>query len=194
LVKKPTKPRAKPVAKADALVKKPTKPRAKPVAKAKTTVTPKIDALKPTRAKSRTKAKAAPQKIEDARGLAMAIVEAAWARNAFETRLLDVKNVASFTDIMVILSGRSDRQVSAIATEIEKVLKTKGVLPIGVEGRRGGTWILLDYGAVVVHVFEKTTRLYYELEKLWSEGVEIPVTEPVWVQEFTRMEGGDTTW
>ncbi len=126
----------------------------------------------------------------DARALAMAILEAAWSKNAFGTRVLDVSRVASFTDIFVILSGRSDRHVLAIADAIETGMKEKGVRPIGVEGRRAGTWVLLDYGDVIVHVFETATRDFYDLERLWSDAEEVAVTEPPWVQEFARMEAG----
>jgi len=126
--------------------------------------------------------------------LAMAITEAAWSKNAYDTRVLDVSNIASFTDMFVILSGRSDRHVIAISAEIEKALKTKRILPSGVEGRQSGTWILMDYGDVVVHVFEKSVREFYELEKLWTDAVEIPVTEPQWVKDFERMENQPETW
>jgi len=171
----------------------PAAKKATPAAKKATAVGKKpagVDALKPSRGSAKTKV---PPK-GDSKALALAIVEAAWARNAFDTRILDIREVASYADMLVILSGRSDRQVSAIATEIEKTMKSRGVQVLGVEGRSGGTWILLDFGSVVVHVFEKQTRLYYDLEKLWSEGTEIPVTEPVWVQEFARIEGGDADW
>ncbi|NOZ01352.1 MAG: ribosome silencing factor [Deltaproteobacteria bacterium] len=131
---------------------------------------------------------------KDPKTLAMAITEAAWSKNAYDTRVLDVSNIASFTDMFVILSGRSDRHVIAISAEIEKALKTKRILPSGVEGRQSGTWILMDYGDVVVHVFEKSVREFYELEKLWTDAVEIPVTEPQWVKDFERMENQPETW
>lgn len=131
-----------------------------------------------------------PHPFPDAKTLATAILEAAWSKNAYATRVLDVSRVASFTDVFVILSGRSDRHVLAISEAIEAGLKEKGVRPIGVEGRRAGTWILMDFGDVVVHVFEQGTRDFYDLERLWSDAAEVPVTEPPWVQEFARMEAG----
>jgi ribosome-associated protein len=131
-----------------------------------------------------------PAPLDDPRTLALAIADAAWAKNAYGTRILDVGKLVSYTDVFVILTGRSDRHVMAVADAIQEAMKAKGVAPIGVEGRQAGTWILLDFGSVVVHVFEKTTRDYYDLEKLWSDAVAVPVTEPAWVQEFARVETG----
>lgn len=131
-----------------------------------------------------------PHPFADAKALALAVAEAAWSKNAFATRVLDVSRVATFTDVFVIVSGRSDRHVQAISEAIETGMKEKGVRPIGVEGRRAGTWILMDFGDVVVHVFEQGTRDFYDLERLWSDAEEVPVTEPPWVQEFARMEAG----
>lgn len=134
---------------------------------------------------------ALPEAFKDPTTLTMAILEAAWTKNAYGTRVLNVSKLVSYTDVFVILTGRSDRHVQAIADAIEEIMKEKGVTPTGVEGRQANTWILLDFGSVVVHVFEKTTRDYYELEKLWSDAETIPVTEPEWVLEFARMEEAD---
>ena len=131
-----------------------------------------------------------PEPLDDPKTLAMEILEAAWSKNAYQTRVLDVARVVNYTDIFVILSGRSDRQVVAIAEAIEAAFKARGIIPLGTEGRQAGTWMLLDFGSVVVHVFEKAAREYYDLEHLWSDAVPIEVTEPTWVQEFTKMEAG----
>ena len=131
-----------------------------------------------------------PEPLDIPRNLAMAILEAAWSKNGYQTRLLEVGGQVSYTDMFVLLTGRSDRHVLAIADAIQAALKEKGIVPLGVEGRQAGTWVLLDFGSVVVHVFEKTTRDYYDLEKLWAEAQPIPVVEPAWVQEFARVEKG----
>jgi ribosome-associated protein len=129
--------------------------------------------------------------MRDSSSLTRAALQAAWSKNAFETRVLDVGRLASFTDMFVILSGRSDRHVLAIADAVETDLKKQGLLPMGVEGRQGGTWVLLDYGSVVIHVFEKGTRAFYDLERLWSDAEVVPVEEPSWVTEFARMESSE---
>lgn len=118
----------------------------------------------------------------------MAIAQAAWSKNAYQTRIFDVRKLVDYTDIFVILTGRSERQVAAIADAIEAGLKAQGAAPAGIEGRKSATWILLDFGSVVVHVFEKATREYYDLDRLWADALVVEVEEPAWVQDFARME------
>lgn len=127
---------------------------------------------------------------DDPETLAAAILEAAWSKNGFRSRVLNVGNLVSYTDLFVILSGRSDRHVLAIADAIEVAMKARGVTPIGVEGRQAGSWVLLDFGSVVVHVFDPQTRDFYDLERLWSDATPVPVTEPQWVREFEEREAG----
>lgn len=69
----------------------------------------------------------------------------------------------------MICSARSTRQAQGIADHLAEGLRDHGVKPLGVEGRREGHWILIDYGDVVVHIFHETTRRFYDLESLWSE-------------------------
>ncbi len=80
------------------------------------------------------------------------------------------------TDYFVIASGSNDRQVHAIADGIERRLREAGLRAVGREGEREGTWILLDFGEIVVHVFQPEEREFYRLEKLWGdvERVELP--------------------
>jgi ribosome-associated protein len=83
--------------------------------------------------------------------------------------VLEIGELTSFADAFVLLSGGSDRQVRAIADQIEKKLKEVGSPPIGIEGLRQGRWVLLDCNEVVVHVFESEARELYALERLWSD-------------------------
>ena len=126
--------------------------------------------------------------LQDPQTLAMTILDAAWSKNAYQTRIYDVRKLVDYTDLFVILTGRSERQVAAIADAVEADLKARGAAPAGVEGRKTATWILLDFGSVVVHVFEKGTREYYDLDRLWADAPVIEVEEPAWVLDFTRME------
>jgi ribosome-associated protein len=76
-------------------------------------------------------------------------------------------------DFFVIASGRSDRQVQALAGAIVDELRDAGVRPIGVEGKASARWVLLDYGSVIVHVFAPEEREYYGLERLWGKAAQV---------------------
>ena len=97
-------------------------------------------------------------------------------RKAIDPVIIEVANLSSFTDYFLICSGNSDRQVQAIASHIEDKMRKQGIFPLGVEGKREGRWILLDYGDVIIHVFYQPAREFYDLERLWSEAprVELP--------------------
>jgi len=94
-------------------------------------------------------------------------------RKAIDLVILEVTNLSSFTDYFLICSGNSDRQVQAIASHIEEKMAKQGIHTLGVEGKREGRWILLDYGDVIVHVFYQPVREFYDLERLWSEAPRI---------------------
>jgi ribosome-associated protein len=96
-------------------------------------------------------------------------LEALSALKAVQVELLDVREVASFTDYMIFASGSSRRHVSAIAESVVEAAEAAGQPPVGVEGEDVGEWVLVDLGDVVVHVMLPDVRLYYELEKLWGE-------------------------
>jgi ribosome-associated protein len=96
-------------------------------------------------------------------------LEAALGRKAEDILVLDVRGLTSIADYFIICSGRSNRQVSAIAEHIERFLKKNKVRPISVEGKREGHWVLMDYGDVLIHVFFEDTRRFYDLEGLWSD-------------------------
>jgi ribosome-associated protein len=96
-------------------------------------------------------------------------VEAALGRKAEALCVLDLRELASFTDFFVIAHGNSSRQNTAVAEGIEAALKPTGLRPISIEGRESADWVLLDYGSIVVHVFSKAAREHYALEKLWGD-------------------------
>jgi ribosome-associated protein len=87
---------------------------------------------------------------------------------ALDLTFLDVRHLTTLTDTMVIASGRSDRHVKAIGSEVVAKCKKAGYRPIGVEGQQSGEWVLVDLGDVVVHVMLPRVREFYNLEKLWD--------------------------
>ena len=96
-------------------------------------------------------------------------LHAASEKKALDPVVLDLREVATFTDYFVITSGTNERQVQAIADEIFERLKKAGTLAARIEGRQTAEWILLDYGDFVVHVFDEKARRFYDLERLWRE-------------------------
>jgi len=101
-------------------------------------------------------------------------------KKAFDVRLLEVKGLSSLTDYLVLASGRSDRQVQAIAEAVRVGLKDDHQAPpMAVEGMSEGRWVLLDFGDVMVHVFQEPVRLFYDLDGLWQEARQLPVDEKI---------------
>ena len=98
-------------------------------------------------------------------------------KKATELVLLEMRGITTFTDYFLICSGKSDRQVQAIAQSIADVLETEGLKPLGLEGTREGRWILMDYGDVVAHVFLDPVRRFYDLEGLWMDAPRIGFQE-----------------
>jgi ribosome-associated protein len=100
-------------------------------------------------------------------------VKASRAKKAEEILVLDLREISTFTDFFVIMTGNSSRQNVAIYESIEQELKKGKLAPIGVEGKEHAEWILMDYGSFVVHVFSKSAREYYSLEKLWGDAPKV---------------------
>jgi ribosome-associated protein len=96
-------------------------------------------------------------------------LHAAGEKKAIEPVVLDLREIASFTDYFVIVSGANERQVQALSDAIYETLKKAGEPAVRVEGYKTAEWILLDYGDFVVHVFEQKARKFYDLERLWRE-------------------------
>ena len=112
-----------------------------------------------------------PISMDAAEALAQArrIVALAEDKKASDIVLIDVSALTSIADYFVICSGSSERQLGAIADGVVEGMKEDGVLPLGREGAAGAHWVLIDFGAVIVHVFAPPERDYYQLEKLWAD-------------------------
>jgi ribosome-associated protein len=123
----------------------------------------------------RAAARAAARIDEESQRTAVAAARAALEKKAEDVVVLDLRGVSGYTDFLVIGSGGSDRQLEAIAESVEKELTTNGHRVIGSEGQRGGRWVLLDFGDVVMHVFHGEERAHYDLEGLWADAPRIEV-------------------
>jgi len=87
---------------------------------------------------------------------------------AIDVVVFEVSKLTSISDYMIIASGKSKRQVAALADKVVEAAKKNGVTPLGVEGKTEGEWVLVDLGDIIVHIMYPETREYYQLEKLWS--------------------------
>lgn len=114
--------------------------------------------------------------IPDTDSRARDAVSAALDRKAQDLRVLHLGRVTDFTDYFLICSGTSDRQVQAIADAIQERLRAEKVRPLHVEGYNRAQWVLLDYGDLVVHVFQEEPRRFYALERLWGDAPDVTDT------------------
>jgi ribosome-associated protein len=97
-------------------------------------------------------------------------LSAADDKKARDLLVLDISRIASFASYFLLCTGDSSRQMQAIADEIQKKLKESGILVSHVEGYQNSEWILLDYFDLVIHVFSREAREFYDLERLWRDG------------------------
>jgi ribosome-associated protein len=104
---------------------------------------------------------------------------AAESKKALEVRVLDLRDISSFTNNFVVCSGTNTRQIQAIADEVEAQLRKHGERPLGIEGYDKADWVLADYGDFVVHIFSQQAREFYDLERLWRNAREIEVPSEV---------------
>lgn len=112
---------------------------------------------------------------DHARALLAIAVSAAEDKQAEDLVALDISEPLPFADIFLLASGRNERQVMAIAAEVEDRLTESGAKPLRREGRAEGRWILLDFGDLVVHVFHSDERVFYSLERLWNDCPVLPI-------------------
>lgn len=109
----------------------------------------------------------------DSKTKSLLCLQAAIEKKALDPVLLEMRGISSVTDYFLICTGKSDRQVQAIARSIEETLEKKGIRPLGQEGFLHGKWILMDYNDVVVHIFLEPVRKFYDLEGIWSDATRI---------------------
>ncbi len=97
-------------------------------------------------------------------------------KKAAELKIIKIEDISSLGDYFVLATGTSNTHVHALSDELEFQLKQEGIYPHHVEGHRSNSWILLDYGPVVVHVFTPESREFYDLDRLWQDGDPVDIS------------------
>lgn len=110
------------------------------------------------------------------------------SKKATDIMAINIENVSVLSRYFLLASGTSTTQVSALADELDMKLSEKGISPLRVEGAQSAMWIILDYGEVMVHIFHRETRVFYNLERLWADGGVIPAE-----QLLGAGNGGDSS-
>jgi ribosome-associated protein len=130
-----------------------------------------------------------PQPSAQTRELALTLATEGIEKKALGIEILDVTGKLDYADFLVIMTGRSDRHVQAIASGIEEAMRRKKVVPLSIEGLQNATWVLMDFGDVVVHVFQEDARRLYDIEGLWIDAGRVPV--PVGAEDPTGFTSPD---
>ena len=110
-----------------------------------------------------------------ARRAAMTLIE----KKAIDVAMFDVKESSSVTDYYINATGRSSTNVAALADDVDLMLSKDGISPLRIEGRRGQSWILVDYGDVIVNIFDRASRDFYNLDRHLPEGTKMDISDLV---------------
>lgn len=111
--------------------------------------------------------------MDQALDMAKIAYEALDEKKGEAIKVIDISQISVIADYFIITNGTSDSQVKALVENVQEKLTRVGHHPKQTEGNRSGTWVLLDYGDIIVHVFDKENRSFYNLERTWSDGTEV---------------------
>jgi ribosome-associated protein len=119
--------------------------------------------------------------VKDLSHVIQLIAQAIYDKKGTNIIAIDVRGISSITDYVIIADGNVDRHVSALATEIQHIMRDEGEKPVHIEGQQVGDWVVLDYFQVVIHLLLPDMRQKYQLERLWPEGkvIELDLTSRV---------------
>ena len=98
-------------------------------------------------------------------------------KKGIDIKVLDIGEISVMADYFIIASGQNPNQVQALIDSVDESLSKNGINPKHIEGYRGASWVLMDYGDVIIHVFDSDNRLFYDLEKIWKDGKSIDPSE-----------------
>ena len=111
--------------------------------------------------------------MTDAKKMALMAVDALEDKKANDISIIDIEKISTLADYFIIASGTNRNQVQAMCDEVEEKLGKAGFEPKHIEGYNSANWILLDYGDIVIHLFDEENRLFYDLERIWRDGIKI---------------------
>ena len=114
---------------------------------------------------------------KNAKEMVKTAVAALQDKKGEDIRVIDISGVTVIADYFIIASGSNPNQVQALVDNVEEQLGRAGYEPKQVEGTRGSNWILMDYGDLIIHVFDEENRLFYDLERIWRDGKEVDAEE-----------------
>ena len=115
--------------------------------------------------------------MSEAKQTAKLALEALEDKKAMDVRILDITHVSTLADYFMIASGSNQNQVQAMVDNVEEMLTKAGYEPKQIEGTRNSSWILMDYGDLIIHVFDEENRLFYDLERIWRDGKVLEMEE-----------------
>ncbi len=115
--------------------------------------------------------------ISVSKKMALMAVDALEDRKGDNVRIIDISEISTLADYFIIAGGSNINQVQAMADSVQEKLGREGFLTKNVEGYEAGNWILLDFGDIIVHVFDNENRLFYDLERIWRDGKNISKEE-----------------
>ena len=105
--------------------------------------------------------------------LARIAIAALEEKKAGDIRILDIERISTLADFFIIASGSNKNQIQAMVDNVDEQMSRAGCEPKQVEGYRGASWVLMDYGDIVIHIFDEENRLFYDLERIWRDGTPV---------------------
>lgn len=111
--------------------------------------------------------------MRTAKEVAVIAAKALDSKKGIDLRLIEISDISTLADYFLICTASSNTHVRTLCDAVEEAMDEAGEPMVGREGHRGGTWVVLDFGCVVVHVFTEETRAFYDLERLWQDGKQV---------------------
>lgn len=108
--------------------------------------------------------------------MAKIVYEALDEKKGYDIKVIDISAITMIADYFVIASGGSSNQIQALINNVEEQMEKNGYTVKRIEGNKNSTWVLMDFGDVIVHIFDKDDRLFYDLERIWSDGKLIDIS------------------